>query len=561
MDIAGRGQTRTCKTIGGNGLARLYDVDFRNVVNKLAAVKKAGGRAGTLPIVERTTQMPGSTSGGRVKFTEPLVDTIDAPAIEITPAIREAVLGGQALFQGERGRMRITPDRQVFIDFLKDADLSTFLHETGHLYLEVLGDIVTELGLKDPASLTSGQLGVQRDFKTILAWLGVASRDEITTEHHEKFARGYEAYLLEGKAPSVELRGAFARFSAWLTTIYKTAKGLNVELSPTRSAACSIGSWPATRRSRRRSRRPSSSPLFATAEDAGMTPEEFALYRQAPPRPPASGPGRASRRSSCRRCGASAARPTASARRPSRTRCGPPSCSVPSTARCSRCRVGEWPDGTPMGAEMKLSKDALVAGWGEGILAQLPKPWVYTVEDGLEPDAVAELFGFSSGDELVKALIVSAPSSRPRWPTRCGPSSRQSSGTCARTGASRSSRAGPSRRTGTRRSSRPSCAPSRRRPRTSGPSSAPRWPRPKTTEREKAAAVVDPLKAEKKAARETMWAGLRAIREKFPLDTAREVAAARIARMRCAPSTRSSSGWPPARPDRRRSRPPSPTTT
>jgi hypothetical protein len=40
-------------------------------------------------------------------------------------------------------------------------------------------------------------------------------------EQHEQFARGFEAYLMEGKAPSAELRTAFSRFKAWLTELYK----------------------------------------------------------------------------------------------------------------------------------------------------------------------------------------------------------------------------------------------------------------------------------------------------------------------------------------------------
>ena len=35
--------------------------------------------------------------------------------------------------------------------------------------------------------------------------------------HHEDFARGFESYLFEGKAPSIELQGVFQRFRAWLS--------------------------------------------------------------------------------------------------------------------------------------------------------------------------------------------------------------------------------------------------------------------------------------------------------------------------------------------------------
>jgi hypothetical protein len=53
----------------------------------------------------------------------------------------------------------------------------------------------------------------------------------LTVEQEEKVARGFEAYLLEGKAPSIELRDVFRRFKAWLLRVYKKAEALDVELT------------------------------------------------------------------------------------------------------------------------------------------------------------------------------------------------------------------------------------------------------------------------------------------------------------------------------------------
>jgi len=107
------------------------------------------------------------------------------------------------------------------ISLLKDANLSTFLHETGHFYLEIMNQL----------SLESNNDQIKNDLKTITDWLGVESFDQIKTQHHEKFARGFEAYLMEGKAPSSSLRRIFARFKVWLTQIYGTLTNLNVELT------------------------------------------------------------------------------------------------------------------------------------------------------------------------------------------------------------------------------------------------------------------------------------------------------------------------------------------
>jgi len=52
----------------------------------------------------------------------------------------------------------------------------------------------------------------------------------IGVEQHEQWARGFEAYLYEGKAPSAKLRAAFDRFKMWLLNVYKNISGLDVKL-------------------------------------------------------------------------------------------------------------------------------------------------------------------------------------------------------------------------------------------------------------------------------------------------------------------------------------------
>ena len=111
---------------------------------------------------------------------------------------------------------------KVTIEMLKDADSSTYFHEMGHFYLEVL---------KDQATNADAPQELKDDFKTILDWFGVESADQIKTEQHEKWAEGFEKYLQEGKAPTASLRKAFAAFKAWITEAYKGLVNSQVELS------------------------------------------------------------------------------------------------------------------------------------------------------------------------------------------------------------------------------------------------------------------------------------------------------------------------------------------
>src|SRR6185437_10231065 len=53
----------------------------------------------------------------------------------------------------------------------------------------------------------------------------------ITTRQHEKFARGFERYIMEGVAPSRGLEGVFAKFRGWLTKIYQTVQKLRAPIN------------------------------------------------------------------------------------------------------------------------------------------------------------------------------------------------------------------------------------------------------------------------------------------------------------------------------------------
>ena len=102
------------------------------------------------------------------------------------------------------------------------ADQSTIVHEAAHVFLDVLAHAAVQLD----ASPRTKEI-----FDGFLKWVGAESREAITREQHEKFARGFEAFLFEGKAPSRELETVFGRFRRWLVNIYRSIMGLNVELN------------------------------------------------------------------------------------------------------------------------------------------------------------------------------------------------------------------------------------------------------------------------------------------------------------------------------------------
>jgi hypothetical protein len=122
-----------------------------------------------------------------------------------------------------RGAISFNPvDDTAVVRLFKGADLSTVLHETGHIFMREMQWLMDQ-GLADEA--------LRKDHAILLDWVGAKPGEGLTVDQQETFARGFEAWLREGKAPAKALDGAFARFRKWLTKIYKKASSLNVELT------------------------------------------------------------------------------------------------------------------------------------------------------------------------------------------------------------------------------------------------------------------------------------------------------------------------------------------
>jgi GNAT superfamily N-acetyltransferase len=180
----------------------------------------------------------------------------------------------------QKARGMFNPETNV-ITLLKNADLSTFLHESGHFFLEQQFALTNQLGPDMPAA----QQELAKDTQALLDWFGVQDLDtwyamdfEEQRGYHEKFAQGFEKYLFEGKAPSIELQPLFQRFAAWLKSIYRDLTRLKVELTPEVRGV--LDRMLATNEQITLAEQARSMmPLFETPEKAGMTPEEFAAYQ------------------------------------------------------------------------------------------------------------------------------------------------------------------------------------------------------------------------------------------------------------------------------------------
>lgn len=127
---------------------------------------------------------------------------------------------GQAGGKNVRGSITFS-DTGTAIRLFKAQNLSTFLHESGHFFMQVLGDLAATDTAPEQIKADWALLEKTYDFK---------GKPDVNA--HERFARGFETYLMEGKAPSHSLRQVFYRMRAWLLAVYRHAARIGEIPSP-----------------------------------------------------------------------------------------------------------------------------------------------------------------------------------------------------------------------------------------------------------------------------------------------------------------------------------------
>lgn len=204
--------------ISDTGMAGFYDRIIPQFLSKYT--KKWGGKVGTTEIDTKGVIEKPADEQGRKFLTQGDIKA-KVHSLPITQEMRDSLLEGQPLFQGEnkpRGSVQFT-DAATIINLYNSANLSTFVHEAGHIFMKEMQKLI-DAGVADPQTVI--------DYQTLKTFVGGNINSRAA---QEKLARAFEAYLKEGKAPSVKLVEAFRRFRDWLTAIYRAIRGLNVEIN------------------------------------------------------------------------------------------------------------------------------------------------------------------------------------------------------------------------------------------------------------------------------------------------------------------------------------------
>jgi hypothetical protein len=164
----------------------------------------------------------------------------------------------------------------VFTSAVKDKGYDSIVHDQ-----EVVVFNPSQIRTTDSISegVTPEDVNIFLDNNTT----GDTSKDKaIRTAVHEQFARGFEIYLMEGKAPSIELRNAFQTFARWLANIYRALKDSafkNVTLDNEMRAV--FDRLLATEEQLQAAEiRAKYEPMFTDAAMAGMTEAEFQAYQE-----------------------------------------------------------------------------------------------------------------------------------------------------------------------------------------------------------------------------------------------------------------------------------------
>jgi hypothetical protein len=223
------------------------------------------------------------------------------------------------LNQDNRASIQFTPGG-TRINLGLGADRSSFLHESGHLFLEQLRQDQKDFGTeatelvddwntvkswwgKNAASLKQEAIDIASKANDSDAVTEIASMSEakvkefVTTGNldrsgdaqgylsvamHEQWARGVEDYFRTGNAPSIALQDAFNRFRAWLVSIYKKATGkggLDVKFSDdVRQVMDRLLATDAE--IELMATQYDMKAMFGSAEEIGMTPSQFKKYQR-----------------------------------------------------------------------------------------------------------------------------------------------------------------------------------------------------------------------------------------------------------------------------------------
>lgn len=176
------------------------------------------------------------------------------------------------------------------ISLFESSDVSTAMHEMAHFFLDLEQNDPDSVHMKSVkqwwstnAESIAEEAGVTPE--DVQSWIANDTSGDETVDQqiwratHEQFARAFEGYLMNGDAPSMDLKRAFRAFAKMLKQIYRSIMGLNVNVNEeiTEVFDRMLASEEQILLAKNQNRY---APLFTDAAMAGMTEEQYEAYLQ-----------------------------------------------------------------------------------------------------------------------------------------------------------------------------------------------------------------------------------------------------------------------------------------
>lgn len=195
---AGKGDGANPSSNSGHSSSRTRFQQVREQINRILPNKDEA--KAIIAIIEARAFSAGLTPEEFV--TKRGLTFVDAE-LPVNPQgkLLEKMMGGQ-LRGAFNVRDYVEEGRAIITAFRGNANVSTLAHELGHLFRQDLK-----------------RYGQDRLLAMAEHWAGVKN-GRWNREQEEKFARGFEAYLLEGKAPTTAMGKVFERFRVWISRLY-----------------------------------------------------------------------------------------------------------------------------------------------------------------------------------------------------------------------------------------------------------------------------------------------------------------------------------------------------
>lgn len=213
------------KVVGG-GMKGFYDKILPSYAKKFGKKYGANVSVATLKV------KPENLTGNELQLDDPDLtasernalraggESIPVHSMDITDSMRESANRGFELFQKARGSVTFMPSGQTVINMFDGADFSTLVHEAGHIFMNTIQQI---------AEHPDSPQDIRDMWDGVTDWLNIQGQP--TVEQEESFARGFEAYMREGRSPSDALADVFSKFKNWLMDLYRSVTALDVNLT------------------------------------------------------------------------------------------------------------------------------------------------------------------------------------------------------------------------------------------------------------------------------------------------------------------------------------------